>query len=67
MRKVLAQLGRVDSGGGGKLLAGHRRDPAVGQRIQGSQVDRQPRDRGIGDAVAGQLRGCPPACVSGWR
>ena len=54
--EVLAQLGRVDPGGGGELLGGDRGDALVGQRAERPQVDGQPGHRGVRDAAGGGTR-----------
>ena len=51
--QVLAQVRRVDPGGGGQLLGRHGDHALLGQPGQHPQVDRQPGDRGLGhDPVA---------------
>ena len=47
--QVLAQLGGVDAGGRGQLLARHRLGALLGELAQHPQVDRQPGDAGLGD------------------
>src|SRR5882757_3316000 len=47
--QVLAQLGRVDPGGGGQLLAGDGRHVLLGQPRQHPQVDREAGDGGLGN------------------
>ena len=51
--EVLAELGAVHAGGGGQLLAGAGGGAALGEPDQGPQVDREPGDRGLGDAALG--------------
>ena len=50
--EVLAQLGRVDAGGRGEFLGGDGRDALVAEGTEGAEVDRQPGDGGLGDALA---------------
>src|ERR1700743_893709 len=49
--QVLAELGRVDAGRPGELVAGDGGHAALGQRVEGTQVDGQPGHRGLGDAA----------------
>ena len=56
--EVLAQLGGVDAGRQRELLAGAGAGAVVGQGVEGSQVDGQAGDRGLGD-VPGALARSP--------